>query len=167
MSGERKIWLGSFWSRPAGKPPIISIARWDPPWFSGGSVPELAPVFRNGRTFVSGNRRHWIDSYKQALAEHGRISAVRRKLDALLSENESILLACWCKKGRFRKDGSYSGSFCHRLFSGRLLSRLGYPVEVIDLECPRCGEPVSHDGRLVGEEFICRGCVGQVDSSVV
>lgn len=160
------IWLGSFWSRPPGKPPIVSIARWDPPWFKGGSIRPLAPQAATGDGISHAkDKRDWIESYKGILSEPGRIREARRQLDALLSEHGSILLACWCKKGRNRKDGSYSGSFCHRLLAGRLLHRLGYTVEVTDLECSRCSGPISFDGGVSGTEFVCRSCLGQQPSA--
>lgn len=159
------IWLGSFWSRPPGKPPIVSIARWDPPWFKGASIRPLAPQTAAGDGIPHAkNKRDWIESYKGILSEPGRIRETRRQLDAMLLEYGSILLACWCKKGRNRKDGSYSGSFCHRLLVGRLLYRLGYTVEVIDLECSRCSGPISFDGGISGTEFVCRSCIGQQPS---
>ncbi len=156
------IWLGSFWSRPPGKPPIVSIAKWNPAWFSGPSILQLAPQSSTGSGIPHAkDRRDWIESYKDILSEPGRIREARRQLDAMLSKYGDVLLACWCKKGRTRQDGSYSGSFCHRLLAGRLLSRLGYTVEVIDLECSRCSGPVSFDGGVSGAEFVCRSCFGQ------
>ena len=155
------IWLGSFWSRPPGKPSIVSIAKWDPPWFKGPSIRLFAPQSVRGSGIShTKDRRDWIESYKSILSERGRIRDARRQLDALLSECENVLLACWCKKGRSRQDGSYSGSFCHRLLVGRLLSRLGYTVEVMDLECSRCSGPVSFDGGVSSGEFVCRSCLG-------
>jgi len=159
------IWMGSFWSRPPGKPPIVSIARWNPPWFKGPSIRSLAPQAASGDGISHAEDKHdWIESYKDILSETGRIRDVRRHLDTLLSEHADILLACWCKKGRNRKDGSYSGNFCHRLLAGRLLHRLGYTVEVIDLECSRCSGPISFDGGVSGAEFVCRPCFGQRSS---
>jgi len=156
------IWMGSFWSRPPGKPPIVSIARWDPPWFKGPSIRLLSPQFASGGGIPYTEDKHdWIESYKDILSETRRVRGVRQQLDTLLSEHVDILLACWCKKGRNRKDGSYSGSFCHRLLAGRLLYRLGYTVEVIDLECSRCSGSISFDGGASGTEFVCRSCLGQ------
>jgi len=176
------IWLGSFWSRPPGKPPIVSIARWDPPWFKGDSIRLLSPqaaVWFKGASVqpltpqapaadgipYKKDKHDWIESYKSILSEAGRIQEARRQLDVLLSEHGSILLACWCKKGRNRKDGSYSGNFCHRLLAGRLLHRLGYTVEVVDLECPRCSGSISFDGGISGTDFVCRECIDQRSSA--
>lgn len=154
------IWLGSFWSRPPGRPPIVSIARWSPPWFGGPELRELAPEDAGGREInISPDKRQWIESYKKALSEQGRIRAAKNRIDALLAENGgAVLLACWCKAGRFRRDGSYSGSFCHRLLAGRLLCKLGYQVEVMDLECELCRGPLSFDGGIVAGGFVCRRC---------
>lgn len=162
------IWLGSFWSRPPGRPPIVSISRWSPPWFRGPELRALAPEDAGGREItMSSDKRQWIESYKRVLSERGRIRAIQGRIDAILSENSAAMLACWCKVGRFRQDGSYSGSFCHRLLAGRLLCRLGYRVEVIDLECELCRGPLSFDGGVIATgEFACRHCrrasVGQV-----
>jgi hypothetical protein len=162
------IWLGSFWSRPPGRPPIVSIARWSPPWFRGPELRELAPVDAEGHEIgIPPDKRQWIECYKRILSERGRIRAVKSRIDAILAENSgAVMLACWCKVGRFRRDGSYSGSFCHRLLAGRLLCKLGYQVEVIDLECKPCRGPLSFDGGVVAGEFVCRRChrasLGQV-----
>lgn len=153
------IWLGSFWSRPPGKPPIVSIAKWSPSWFSGQTLRELAPETAAGEGIGHyADRQQWIESYKCILSERGRVRRIHELVDELLSAQDDMLLACWCKVGRFRQDGSYSGSFCHRLLAGRLLSGLGYDVEVIDLECPQCRGSLSFDGGVISGKFVCRGC---------
>jgi len=157
------IWLGSFWSRPPGKPPVASIACWNPPWFTGPTIRELAPENAAGQRIAHPDRRRWIELYKDILSERGRVRRARERLDALLLASGNIMLACWCKAGRTRRDGSYSGDFCHRLLTGRLLSKLGYAVEVIDLECPRCRGALSFDGGIVSGEFVCRVCRASSD----
>jgi len=153
------IWLGSFWTRLPSKPAVVSIARWSPQWFKGPTLFELAPVFADGTPFGKvGDKRRWIELYQAALSERGRLRAARRRVDGLLAEHADILLACWCKTGRFRRDDSYSGNFCHRLLAGRLLSRLGYAAEVVDLDCSQCRGQLSFDGAVVAGEFVCKRC---------
>jgi len=153
------IWLGSFWSRPPGKPSIVSIASWNPPWFAGSTIRELAPEDSAGQRISHASKERWIELYKRVLSERGRIRSACAEVDRLLLANGgNIMLACWCKAGRTRRDGSYSGNFCHRLLAGRLLHRIGYEVEVIDLECPRCGDKLSFDGCFAEDGFVCRRC---------
>ena len=153
------LWLGSFWSRPPEKPTMVSITRWDPPWFRGPTLRDLAPVSSDGAKIETHNRREWIEAYKAVLSESGRIESLRRLLDRLIRRHDSLLLACWCKAGRNRRDGSYSGNFCHRLLAGRLLHRLGYPVTVVDLECPKCQGDLSFNGGLSDDDvFVCKTC---------